>query len=114
MKEKLSKDPTFDMTSRRPELERLLKVGKVGEGLDGKLRSLSCSPEEDLIVAAENRDRWAKYEALAEERNGSARQIGREFAPTFMEMLEPGMLRQVMVRTTPVWWDGQLPDPRIE
>ena len=104
--------------AQRPSIQRLLEAGAVGEALNGELilrYPAQASPQEAQLVDQENTARNALYSAQASMVPESVDDVARRGATLFTEKLGPGQYRQVLSKANvPVWWNGHLPDPRLE
>lgn len=68
------------MAARVPAILQLKQAGVVGENNQGYLEFRAAAKEGEALVAAENQDRRAAYEAIARKTGASVDQVGRRMA----------------------------------
>lgn len=104
------------MQARQVQLENQLMDAKhcLGEGLNGLLTiNSNCSADDRALAEAENRERQALYQLMANDLGLTAGQVGQERAKRYLDRYRPGVLREVRISATETtWWDGNPPDPR--
>jgi len=78
------------MKARLPEIVALKSKGIIGENSHGYLEFVGQSREGADIVAAENADRKALYQAIAQKTGTTVEQVGRRAALKWKQNLGPG------------------------
>lgn len=78
------------MKERLPELIILKARGVVGENNLGYLQFVGAGKEKEAVVAAENTDRLAVYQAIAKQQGTTAELVGKRRALKLAEMAAPG------------------------
>jgi uncharacterized protein YdbL (DUF1318 family) len=83
-------NPQERMAARVPAILKLKTAGVVGENNLGFLEFRGSSREGADVVAAENQDRKAAYEAIARKTGASLEQVGKRMALKRVERAEAG------------------------
>ena len=78
------------MLARLPEIKALKDKGLVGENNNGLLEFVGQQKEKQEVVAAENQDRKAVYEAIAKQQGTTLELVGKHRAIQIADKARPG------------------------
>ena len=78
------------MLARLPEIKALKDKGLVGENNKGLLEFVGQQKEKQDVVAAENKDRAAVYEAIAKQQGTTVELVGKHRAIQIAAKAKPG------------------------